>query len=133
MLEQDLVKWLAELTALPVYYQHIDQQPAEKFVWFTRNGDDSTDCLDELGEEPDIVYFDVELYASSAIELQEKTKLLRSGRDYRGDLDTGWVDDIAIADQRDDYQPQANAESLPPFMSAYRFTVTGYIPAESIP
>lgn len=128
MLEQDLLSWLGATTSLPTFYQHIDTKPPAAFIWVQRNGDNSLDCLDETGE-PDEVFFDIEIYCQTSIDLQTKNRLLRLQRDYRGAIGTGWVDDIAIDDQRDDYEPQASADTLPPLLSAFRLTVSGYIPA----
>lgn len=124
-LEENLVTWLNSVTGLPVHYQHIDRQPAGAFCWFIRNGDEDLDTLDGSGE-PDVVYFDLEVYAQTAAAIQSQSKILRAQRDYGGALGDGTVDDISIDDQRDDYEPQAAAESLPPYAAAFRLTISGY-------
>ena len=127
MLENDLVAWLNSVLGCDVHYQHLDRKPATTFAWFIRSGDDSADSLDDDGE-PDQVFFDLELYSSSLTGLQSLSSLMRSQRDYRGDIGTGYVDDIAITDQVDDYQLRANADTLPEYSTSFRLTVTGYIP-----
>jgi hypothetical protein len=125
MLEQDLVTWLSEITALPAHYQHLDSKPARAFVWFIRNGDDDLDTLDGSGE-PDVVYFDLEIYDQTPVSVQSLAQVIRSYRDYRGELGDGAVDDIAFEDQRDDYESQASADTLPPYTAAFRLIVSGY-------
>ncbi len=132
-IEEDFLKFLSQKTNLPAFYQHLNSNPGDKFAWFIRNGDDELDTLDdEVGAEPDIVYFDVEVYASTAQEISNKAKLMRSGRGYRGNFNSGaYVDDVSITDQRDDYEPQASAETLPPFMAGFRVAVSGYQPSST--
>lgn len=124
-LEQDLIAWLAAATGVPVHFQHLDRKPADVFVWFIRNGDESADTIDQTGD-PDVVYFDLEAYASSLTEAGRIADVIRGLRDYRGAVGTGWVDDVDFQDQRDDYEPQANAESLPDYAVSFRMVVTGY-------
>lgn len=125
MLENDLITWLASVTSQTVFYQHLNREPPDSFLWFIRNGDDGNDELDGSGE-PDTVYFDLEAYASTPAEIQALAKILRQQRDYRGALGSGTVDDIDFQDQRDDYEPQANADTLPDYSATFRMVVTGY-------
>lgn len=125
MLEQDLVAWFSENLSVPVHYQHLDRNPSSKFAWLVRSGDDNADSLDDSGE-PDIVFFDLEIYASSLTDFQDLAILVRALRDYRGTLGESYVDDIAITDQIDDYEYRANADSLPEYRAAFRITVSGY-------
>lgn len=126
MIETDLRTWLQSLEAeLQVFYLHLQAQPPTKFMWFIRAGDDRLDTIDASGE-PDIIYFDVELWAASPAELTTLAAALRAQSDYRGDLGDGWVDDIQVLDQQDDYEPQATADTLPPYGTAFRLIVSGY-------
>jgi len=125
MLEVDLVSWLDSTLGCEVFYQHLHRQPVSPFVWFTRSGDSSADALDDSGD-PDVVFCDLEIYSDDLAELQTICAALRAERDYRGDLGNGYVDDIAIVDQVDDYQLRASAESLPQFSTSFRLTITGY-------
>jgi hypothetical protein len=126
-MDEHLVTWLADILGLPVYYQHVDEPDDLAFAWVTRSGDDELDCLDEVGGEPDIVFFDLELYVQSTADLRTKTKLLKAQRDFRGDLAEGhFVDDVRIEDQRDDYEPDCVSENLPPYLAAFQITVSGY-------
>jgi hypothetical protein len=127
MLEADLVAWLSDNLEAEVFYQHINHQPTSPFVWFSRSGDETFDTLDGDGE-PDVVYFNLEIYSDDLGELQSLSSELRSHRDYRGSIGTGYVDDIGISDQIDDYQFKATADSLPEFSTSFRLIVTGYAP-----
>lgn len=128
MIEKDLRTWLATMQAnLRVFYLHLDKQPPSKFVWFIRAGDDRVDELAaDSGAAPDIIYFDVEVWASSLDDLTALCAALRAKTDYRGAFGDGLVDDCQVIDQRDDYEPQASADTLPEFGSAFRLIVTGY-------
>lgn len=130
-LEDDLKQWIAETTGKACYYQHANSPEESEYVWFIRAGDDSEDELDATpGEEPDRVFFDVEIYAATSAACSAIAKTLRAKRDYRGLLEPsdGYADDIGIEDTQDDYEPQAEAQDLPPFMSALRLTLSGYTP-----
>ncbi len=130
-LEDDLKQWIAGVTAVPCYYLHENSPVGASYVWFIRAGDESEDELDAVeGEEPDRVFFDVEIYAPTSSACSAIARLLRSKRDYRGQLSpaAGHVDDVGIEDTQDDYEPQAEAEDLPPFMSALGLTVSGFTP-----
>lgn len=125
MLEQDLVDWLSETTGVAAHYQHLDSKPPQQFVWFIRNGDGDLETLDGTGE-PDIVYFDLEIYAETPAAVQAIALLIRAKRDYRGDIGDGRVEDIAFEDQRDDYESQASAETLPAYAASFQLVVSGY-------
>jgi len=126
-MQSHLTTWLTEVLSAPAYYQHVDEPPTEdEFVWLTRSGDEELDCLDETGE-PDIVYFDLEIYAQTRSDLEDKSLLLRAKRDFRGFIQTDiFVDDLEISDQRDDYEPQCIGENLPPFLAVFQLKVSGY-------
>lgn len=130
MLEQDILRWIEQKTGLSTHYQHLLKHPGLRFAWFIRNGEDDFECMDDdEGAEPDVVYFDLEIYDQSPTALQDVVTLLRSGRGFRGWLDSGaTVEDISISDQRDDYEPQAKADSLPTYSAEFRLAVTGYVP-----
>lgn len=125
--ETSTVTALSNLTNPPVraFYQHLGDDPGAKFIWFRRNGDDRLDTIDGTGE-PEIIYLDVEVYASTIAECQALITALRGLHDLRGAYGAGVVEDIQITDQQDDYQPQASGDSLPPFSAAFRMTVTLY-------
>lgn len=126
MIEKDMRLWLMTLeTGLRAFYQHMDKAPGTKFVWFKRAGDDTLDTIDASGE-PDIIYFDVEIYASELDDQVALNAALRAKRDHRGAFGEAWVEDVQVQDQQDDYEPQASGDSLPPFMASFRLTVTGY-------
>ena len=126
MIEKDLRTWLGSiLSGLRVFYLHLDKQPPDAFAWFIRAGDDRLDTIDASGE-PDIIYFDIELWTGSPAELTTLAAALRAQSDYRGVFGAGWVDDIQILDQQDDYEPQASADTLPPYGTAFRLIVSGY-------
>lgn len=125
-MEEHLITWLNSILGLEIYYQHTEDPTESEFVWVTRSGDEELDTLDQSGE-PDIVYFDLELYCETTTSLQAKTALLRAQRDFRGQLDTNqFVDDIQIQDQRDDYEPDCYAENLPVYLAAFQLVVSGY-------
>jgi len=129
MLETSFIGFLqAELglSSGSVFYQHLTQQPPATFVWFVRNGDERADSLDDDGEEPFVVFFDVEIYAGTPAAIQQKSQQLRSISDHRGAFGGGFVQDVSVQDQRDDYENQANAESLPAYSAAFRVSITGY-------
>jgi hypothetical protein len=107
------------------FYQHIDDDPGEKFYWFIRNGDERLDTLDGTGE-PEIIYCDVELYTSTLDQLQDMINGLRDLQDWRGTFGTGTIEDIDITDQQDGYEPQAAGDTLPPFSAAFRVKFTLY-------
>ena len=125
--EASAVSVFAAMVSPPVraFYQHIDTDPGAKFVWFRRNGDDRLDTIDGTGE-PDIIYFDVELYASTIGDCHALVAALRELHDLRGAFGAGTVEDIQVTDQQDDYQPQATGDTLPSFSAAFRVTVTLY-------
>ena len=126
MIEEDLKTWLGTLQAgLRTFYQHLLSAPPRKFIWFRRAGDESLDTIDGTGE-PDIIYFDVEVYAETLTDLTTLCAALRTRRDYRGVFGSARVEDVQIQDQQDDYEPKASADSLPEFMSSFRLIVTGY-------
>lgn len=128
MLEADLVQWLGSvLPGTDVFYQHIDRKTPDEFAWVIRSGDDSEDELDG-GGEPDRVFFDLEIYARDLTTMQALSQAIRDERDYRGTFGDGYVDDVEITDQIDDYQTRANADSLPEFSTTFRMVVTGYAP-----
>ncbi len=126
MIETNFVAYLKTLQAgLRVFYLHLESKPPDKFIFFVRAGDERLDTIDDDGE-PDIIYFDVEVWASTLDDLVTLDTLLRATSDYRGAFGTGRVEDIRVEDQRDDYEPLANADTLPEFSSAFRVTITGY-------
>lgn len=127
-IESDLLAHIADHLNIPVHYQHLSRRPTGEFAWFIRNGEDYHDDLDPDSSEPDVVYCDLELYADSADRLVDLATLTRSMRDYRGSFGDGpaFIDDIGIEDQRDDYEQQAPADSLPPFSTSFRVVLTGY-------
>ena len=128
MLENDLIEWLTDTLGIAAHYQHLDRKPAAEFAWLIRNGDERLDCLDDGPQEPEIVYFDLEIYAQTPARIQQLAQAMREQNDYGGPIGSGGgtVADIEIADQRDDYTPQAAAETLPPFAVAYRMTASNY-------
>ena len=107
------------------FYQHLDDDPGPKFYWFVRNGDERLDTIDGTGE-PEIIYCDVEAYASTIDDCQSMIEALRALHDLRGAFGAGTVEDVAISDQQDTYQPQASGDSLPPYSAALRVQVTLY-------
>ena len=130
MIETDLRTWLAALdNAPPVHFAHLEGNPGDRFAWFIRSGDESLDTIDGDGE-PDIIYFDLELFDSNLETLVALAKALTARRDYRGVFGTGYVEDVAIEDHRDDYESQSSADTLPTYMKAFRLTISGYIGAE---
>ncbi len=76
------------------------------------------------------MFFDIELYAQTAIRAQELASKLKKKRGFRGLLDAGdsnsFVDDLTFDSQSADYENQASAEDLPPHGVSFRVTVTGY-------
>lgn len=130
MIEADLRSWLGSLNdAAPVHFAHAKEAPGERFAWFVRSGDESLDTIDGEGE-PDIIYFDLELFDEDLARLVALAKDLSVRRDYRGEFGDGYVEDVAIEDHRDDYESQTNLDTLPTYMKAFRLTISGYIGAE---
>lgn len=130
-IEDDFRTWLASLAEnFKAFYQHLAGNPGSEFAWFRRAGDDSAPSLDDSGE-PDIIYWDVELYSSSLERQVTLCRALRAYRDHRGALGSGVVEDIQVTDQQDDYEPQASGNTLPPFMAAFRVITTGYEASDS--
>lgn len=130
-IEDDLKQWIAGVTGVSCFHQHVESNSLDEFIWFARAGDDSEDELDPVvGEEPDRVYFDVEIYAQTSSACSTIARTLRSKRDYRGQLSpaTGRVDDVLVEDTQDDYEPQAEAQDIPEMMSTLRLVVSGYQP-----
>lgn len=131
-LEQDLVAFLRTRLSLDgnqVFYQHLERKPSAPFAWFIRNGDDDADSLDDAdGEEPFTVYFDLEIYADSPDVVQTKASIARK-IDFYGDVGSGRVQSIEITDQKDDYELQAQADTLPPYSASFRIAVSGYEPS----
>lgn len=129
-LEQDLRTFLKSKLSFndnQVFYQHLDRKPTSPFIWFIRNGDDSADSLDDLdGDEPFTVYFDVELYGDSATALQSLATTVRRQSNYTGSMGSGYVQDIEVSDQKDDYELQAQAETLPEYSASFRIAISGY-------
>ena len=126
-IEESMVAWLSTLTTPPIraFYQHLGTAPPAEFVWCRRAGDEGLDTIDGSGE-PDIIYWDVEVYASTLERQTELCRLLRAKRDYRGAFGTGFVDDVQVQDQQDDYEPQASGQTLPPWSAAFRLITTLY-------
>ncbi len=126
--EKNVVIWLQTVQAeLRVFYHHLADNPPDKFIWFLRAGDERLDTLTIDGtEEPDIIYFDVECWADTLADLTTLCAALRATNDFRGAFGTATIQDAQIQDQRDDYEPQATAETLPAFCSAFRLVITGY-------
>jgi hypothetical protein len=125
--ETDAVAFLSAIVTPPVraFYQHLGTDPGAKFIWFRRNGDERLDTIDGDGA-PDIIYLDVEVYASSIADHTALVQALRDQQDLRGAFGAGTVEDLQISDQQDDYEPQATGDTLPPFSAAFRVTVTLY-------
>ncbi len=126
-IEANMRVWLMALVTppIPAFYQHLQDDPPDTYAYFRRAGDDSLDTIDGSGE-PDIIYWDVELYSQSVSDHVALCKAIRAFRDYRGALGDGYVEDIQVTDQQDDYEPSANADSLPPYLGAFRVITTGY-------
>jgi len=126
MIETDIITWAKTLkTGLRAYYMHLVGIPPAEFIFLQRSGEDRLDCLDEDGE-PDIVYFDCEIWSQTPTALTDLTRSLRATHGHRGTFGAAYVEDIAVLDQRDDYEPQATGETLPPFASSFRLIITGY-------
>ena len=132
MLEQNLLTFLqTESGFASTFYSHIDRHPGNECVWFSRNGDQDDDDLDgAVGDEYPIVYFDVEVYAQTAIAAQAVAHRLRRKRGFRGLLDAtdsnSYVEDLMFDTQAADYTQQASYEDLPPHGVSFRLSVTGY-------
>lgn len=130
MLEQDLIEFLKSRLSFgenQVFYQHLERRPQSPFAWLVRNGDEFADAMDDDdGDEPFVVYFDLEIYSSFANEIQQKSGLARRIRNYGGAMGQGTVQDLEISDQRDDYETQATAETLPAYGAYFRVAVRGY-------
>lgn len=125
-LVRSMVTVLAGLSpGVRAFYQHLDADPGAKFYWFVRNGDERLDTIDGTGE-PEIIYCDVEAYASTIDDCQAMITALRGLQDFRGPFGDGTVEDVSITDQQDTYQPQASGDSLPPYSAALRVQVTLY-------
>ncbi len=125
-LETSIVAELSNLVeGVPAYYQHLAGDPGRRFIWFIRNGDERLDTIDGTGE-PDIIYCDVEVYASTIADCQQIIDALRTLQDHRGAFGAGTIEDISVTDQQDGYEPQASGDSLPPFSAAFRVQFTLY-------
>lgn len=127
MIEKDLRLWIEGLVSgLKVHYAHVDKKPGDRFGFLVRSGDEPLDTIDGTGEA-EIIYFDFELHDKDLARLVSTAGLITAARDYRGPIGSaGWVEDIAIDDHRDDYESLVNADMLPPYMKAFRITVTCY-------
>ncbi|HBE69449.1 MAG TPA: hypothetical protein DDW52_14995 [Planctomycetaceae bacterium] len=129
---EHIVAFIKQLLGIPVHYQHVDGPASDEFAWCVISGEDFDDDLDDDEPFAARLFFDVEIYAQSAARSRELAKKLKVGRDYRGLIAEGaaFVDDVAIENQRDGYQPQAAGDSIPPFEVPFLLTVTGYEPRE---
>lgn len=78
-------------------------------------------------DEPDAIFLDLELYAATPEELETLQTLLYSVSGYNGVLaNARGVQDVEFTDQRDDYTPQANGESLPRLFVSMQVELRGY-------
>lgn len=124
---EDLVAFLSDVEGLaPVHYQHAKQSTEKRFIWFLVAGSDLQGGTLDRGEPPDTIYFDLEIYASDLDDYAAQIEALSSLQDYEGDFGSGSIQDLRIEDQRDDYEPLASGESVPPFNANFRLTIIGY-------
>lgn len=125
--EKSSVAFLSAITtpATRTFYQHLAADPGAQFIWFVRNGDEELGTIDGDGG-PDIIYLDVECYASDLGALTTMVDALRAKHDHRGAYGTGTVEDVAVSDQQDSYVPQATGDTLPPYSTALRLRITLY-------
>lgn len=128
-LEEHVRSFLIDKLGISVFYQHLNRKQDNEFAWFLRNGDETEDTLDGDGS-PDTVYFDLEVYTDDVDTLPTLCGKLRGLSDYRGllrvDSPESYVDDLEIRDQSDDYEPRANADSLPAYSASFRMMATGF-------
>ena len=130
-IQSDLIAFLNSIEGMPpVHYQHMDGNPGDRFVWAIISGSDMIGETLDRGELPDTIYFDLEAYSNSLTDLGEIIELLFTMQDYDGPFGTGEIQDFALSDQRDDYTPLADAETLPKYSANFRLTIIGYEPPE---
>ena len=127
MIATDFRQWLESIEGFPpTHYQHAAESPSKRFAWFIFSGSTLSAETLNIGEPPDTYYADLEIYDDDLEDLQETLDALLARADYRGTFGGGWIEDVLFEDQRDDYVPQVDADSIPQYFTFYRVTLTGY-------
>lgn len=128
MIAKDFRQFLESLEGFPpTHYQHASGDTLDRFAWFIFSGS-QTSAETLAPGPPDQLFADLEIYSNDLDDLSETIDTLMSVSDHRGEFGAGQIEDVAIEDQRDDYTPLADAESLPKFSVFFRVTLTGYTP-----
>lgn len=127
MIAKDFRRWLESIEGFPpTHYQHAGQDPGNRFAWFIFSGSQLTAETLRIGEPPDQLFADLEIYDDDLNSLTETIDSLLALADHRGEFGEGSIEDVAFEDQRDDYEPLVDADSVPPFSVFFRVTLTGY-------
>ncbi len=108
-----------------VFHQHLPASPPPEFAWFIMSDAESEETFDD-DDEPDRFYFDLELYGQTLDRLDVLEVMLKPLRNASGMIGDAHVQLIELTGQREDYTPQANAESLPPFYQIWRIVIHGF-------
>ncbi len=123
----DFIQFLEAIEGFPAtHYQHASQASPSRFAWFIFSGSQLSSESLNIGEPPDQVFADLEIYDSDLSDLEETIDALLAFADYRGEFGEAAIEDINFEDQRDDYEPLVDADSVPPFSVFFRVTLTGY-------